>query len=552
MKNFLKIVLIFCCIFLLGNTHISGAQNEVFVEDDTYHLILDNSIIFCSGYSKVSVNYNLKYIDKADINVKVNFDNKLNYLPVKFLIENFGGYLDVNKENNTAEINYNGKKIEIHEGDTKIIVDSKEISLKAPVILKDGNLFMPAETLINTILNKKLFYKDNILIIYNSEYVKFSYITNERLRSIVNYFNNSIDYFLIDKQTERGEFVRGKYAYIDINGKTVISSEYPYAEEFTDGLALVTKNFDDTFINKTGDFVFNKTWFNANSFADGMAFVRLNFNEYGYINKSGRMVAHTYVSYGYDYSEGLANVTFKKDGKYGYINKKGQVVLALKYDYAAPFKCGMARVEVNGKDGLINKKGEFLIKPNFYNIRYNEYGSSFVAQILENKQPKYVFIDKAGKILSKDSYDDAYPISDGLARVMRKVNGKPKYGFVDRNFNQVVDFIYDKAEDFTEGLALVKVGSKYNFIDQTGKLLTKDGFAYAQSFSEGLAEVSVDHEFSGFIDHTGNYMIAPKFKIAYQFKHGLAYVGDGKLEGYINRKGEYVWSRKYKPRGFNY
>jgi hypothetical protein len=51
-----------------------------------------------------------------------------------------------------------------------------------------------------------------------------------------------------------------------------------------------------------------------------------------------------------------------------------------------------------------------------------------------------------------------------------------------------------------------------------------------------------DAKHSGFIDKTGAVVIAPKFDWADSFQGELASVFMGEKMGYINRKGDYVWS----------
>jgi len=54
--------------------------------------------------------------------------------------------------------------------------------------------------------------------------------------------------------------------------------------------------------------------------------------------------------------EGLARVEL--NGKYGYIDKEGKVVIPIKYDFVGDFKGWLAPVQLNGKYGCIDKKGK--------------------------------------------------------------------------------------------------------------------------------------------------------------------------------------------------
>jgi hypothetical protein len=56
------------------------------------------------------------------------------------------------------------------------------------------------------------------------------------------------------------------------------------------------------------------------------------------------------------FSEGLARVEL--NGKWGYIDKEGKEVIPIKYDWARSFSEGLACVKLNGKWGYIDKEGK--------------------------------------------------------------------------------------------------------------------------------------------------------------------------------------------------
>jgi hypothetical protein len=58
------------------------------------------------------------------------------------------------------------------------------------------------------------------------------------------------------------------------------------------------------------------------------------------------------------FSDGLAAV--QVDGKYGYINQKGEKIIPPIYEIAFYFKEGFAYVSYKGKWGIIDKKGHVI------------------------------------------------------------------------------------------------------------------------------------------------------------------------------------------------
>ncbi|MGB3693601.1 MAG: WG repeat-containing protein [Spirulinaceae cyanobacterium] len=90
----------------------------------------------------------------------------------------------------------------------------------------------------------------------------------------------------------------------------------------------------------------------------------------------------------------------------------------------------------------------------------------------------------------------------------------------------------------------VLVRDKYGFIDKTGKIVIEPQFDQVHYFSEGLASISTGkyrRKCSGYIDKTGEVVIPAQFDIAASFCSGIASVWIDSQEGYINRKGEYIW-----------
>lgn len=69
----------------------------------------------------------------------------------------------------------------------------------------------------------------------------------------------------------------------------------------------------------------------------------------------------------YSYSDGM--ILLKKDGFGGYMNSRGKWILQPEYTYTRPFFEGLAAVGYeNGKKGMIDKNGNFVIPPVFDEI----------------------------------------------------------------------------------------------------------------------------------------------------------------------------------------
>ena len=100
----------------------------------------------------------------------------------------------------------------------------------------------------------------------------------------------------------------------------------------------------------------------------------------GYYNSyTGKIVIPAQYRRAWVFSEGLAAV--QKNGMIGFINRKGDVVIPFRYPYhgnplsSFVFENGHCIVaDTTGKCGVINRKGEWIIHPNYDNIdAYEEY-----------------------------------------------------------------------------------------------------------------------------------------------------------------------------------
>ena len=109
-------------------------------------------------------------------------------------------------------------------------------------------------------------------------------------------------------------FVNKKWGYLNKNGKLVISAKFTRANEFFEGLALVSIGEMDVseqfgFIDDQGSFVIQPLYNVAKDFSDGLAKVSLGptYRGWAFIDHSGKVVVKSHGQVG-DFSMGLAPV----------------------------------------------------------------------------------------------------------------------------------------------------------------------------------------------------------------------------------------------------
>ncbi len=164
-----------------------------------------------------------------------------------------------------------------------------------------------------------------------------------------------------------------QWGFINTKGEEIIPAQFGYASDFTEGLSPFTTvdngNFGKWgFIDAKGEIRIPMQYDFATNFRNGYAEVRNSEGKRGFINKDGVLVVDYLFDLVNNFSEGLAAV--KKEGKWAFINPEGKALIHPQYDKVAPFhdepdeggfSGGVAKVEVDGFQFFIDKKGECVL-----------------------------------------------------------------------------------------------------------------------------------------------------------------------------------------------
>lgn len=258
-----------------------------------------------------------------------------------------------------------------------------------------------------------------------------------------------------------------KHGFFDAEGNVVIpvELEYMHVGMFYDGLAYVMALTDDYIVNeynnnapvaisgyidKTGELVIPMEYNAANNFINGLAMVSVyenpDINEdmlYGFIDTEGNIAVPIEYAYAGEFSEGLAAVGIKTETgiKYGYVNKKGEVVIPFAYDAAEMFLNGFAWVESGGSWGMINSIGEVVIP-----FMYRSYVIVSGGLIAVKSDDLWGLIDFSGKVVVPGFYDRINTFAYGLTVVEK--NGK--FGVINTNGDIIVPLEYDEIQHFDD------------------------------------------------------------------------------------------------------
>jgi hypothetical protein len=203
-----------------------------------------------------------------------------------------------------------------------------------------------------------------------------------------------------------------------------------------------------------------------------------------------------------------------ENGKYGYINSNtGERLTPVKYDDV----CGwtqnfahlgtdrdLAKVQLNGKWGCINKDGMEIVPLKYDEIEIYRSDNPCIAACIDGK---WGFIDNTGAEIIPFEYDSVCSFYSHRARV--EENGK--YGYIDDKGAIVIPIIYDDCEPqlCERFLCRVALNGKYGYIDMNGKEVIKFRYEYAAPFHscDGMVAAVVFNGKMGFIDEAGKEII---------------------------------------------
>ncbi len=197
------------------------------------------------------------------------------------------------------------------------------------------------------------------------------------------------------------------YGYLDRDGNVAIKPQFTSAESFFDGLAVVTLDGKDRFINKTGAPAFGKLATRSWGFSEGLADVAGLKAQIDFIDTSGKTVFEIHGAYSeaFYFSEGLAaaRIAGSLIEKLVYMDRSGEIVILLdeNCDRAGMFSEGLAPVRIDGKYGYIDKKGVMTIEPQFDFASKFVNGWALVSIGGDNYTGKIGYIDKTGEYIWK-------------------------------------------------------------------------------------------------------------------------------------------------------
>ena len=239
----------------------------------------------------------------------------------------------------------------------------------------------------------------------------------------------------------------------------VIAPEYEEAFEFKNGLAAVrSKACEDSciyfYINKGNERAFTSQFNYAGDFENGIAIVGMGNCEssdckYALIDKRGVLLTPAEYDEINEPTEGL--YLAMKDDKYGFIDRTGQTVISHKYTDALPYSMGVAGVAIDGNWFFIDKTGRQMFINRFLDL------SSFADSVCAVTQDKenWGYVDFTGNFIIQPQFETAEDFANGYAIVSKKEKDpKNKSLFISQRYR------IDKTGQIVEKLTAPQAAAK--------------------------------------------------------------------------------------------
>jgi hypothetical protein len=274
-----------------------------------------------------------------------------------------------------------------------------------------------------------------------------------------------------------------RIGYLNLNGEVAIAPVFYSAGPFRENVAFVGTQDEKVLIDTTGTIIargFMAMNGRYSHFSNGRALVQKEF-QYGYINSAGHFVIPPVYDENRDFSNNLAAV--KKDGKWGFIDTAGMVKVPFQFSKEPkPFSDHRAFVQgTNNKWGIIDTTGKLVVAPQYHQAFPFSGGVAVVSVMDERYTETFHIIDVNGKVMKTYAkapvHAETIMLLSGFTEGLAVASKAYKKGFIDPQGKTVVDFQYRDLHPLQDGMAWFE---KYDektrkvtkgYLDRTGKII---------------------------------------------------------------------------------
>ncbi|MFC5283433.1 WG repeat-containing protein [Pedobacter alpinus] len=378
--------------------------------------------------------------------------------------------------------------------------------------------------------------------------------------------DNSLgDQFLLNENFSKSQlYPMGptyKYHFIDNKGKRINEGvSYYYAEIFNNGASVVADmdsvgNWKSSLINTEGKRIGDPN-INFLTYAGDGLFIFLKDQKVGYTNSYGEIIIpNKFLDAKPFNSNGLALVTIPvetkrqkasfstyEDGKKNYY----KLDLNPQYNYVATLDSINSEYIITFcKMGMINKKGLYVLKPEFDFIDFHQTDAIPTARV--RLGDNYGVVNSEGKLLLPPIYQEINYIHHPEENyIFRK---EDRYGLMNANGKILLDTLYSRIDQISYAPNIyykVTINDKLGLVNANGEWMLKPEFSSINKFSDRdkIFIISKDDK-AGLVSINGKILISPEFKYLEDFKNNLIKANKNDKYGLFNLKGDIILPFEY-------
>ena len=275
----------------------------------------------------------------------------------------------------------------------------------------------------------------------------------------------------------------GKFGCIDISGSSILPPGFDEINTECNGFMRFRVNDLYGFLDSRGKIVIPPQFHEAEDFHGGMARVRDEAGAISFVDVSGKIAFSTDGHSATDCSDDLIGI--RGDQGWHYVDLKGEIVIRGPFSDANGFSEGLAVVRVGKSYGYINRTGDLAIPAN-YAVAGDFRGDRAYVKVGDG----YCYIDRAGAIKIPGPFLGVTDFSNSGVAMVTVPGHEGKAAFIDRSGKSLSDEKFDQAEIMIDGFALVSSAGGYGYLTANGKwALKRDAFAPPQKQDEQKVEL---------------------------------------------------------------
>lgn len=209
----------------------------------------------------------------------------------------------------------------------------------------------------------------------------------------------------------------GKFGYLNTKGEEITKPLFDRVCYFSNNKAWVLLNGKWGCINTKGEFIINPYYSDTQDFSEGYAWVKKDLI-WGLIDSTNTYVIQPNERNPliYAHSANVKNFTKLNNGllftksneKFGFCNISLKKTIPNKFERVLDFANGCAVVRIDGKWGIIDTLGNYIIEPKFIDIKYLNH--DFFA--IKEKNGNWGIIYKNGKKITESIYHSIFEFED--------------------------------------------------------------------------------------------------------------------------------------------